>query len=321
MDAKPELRRKTVGTGDARRRHTLSDKENLFGRMSTCDSDNTERDAVAAKYSKPTYGLPPGSNSQTTTSQRIPGGPIPCTGERGVPGRRVGVKVMAAMFKDQWQRKGALLPGQAGENCSYISPRYSQLSSGNSTQASKWGTFGEEETLSQKPTWSPEQPSTSSKASSTNSNQYERPKNAILGALATDEVAEDEAEVEEQDQDSTAQAPVGGLGQSSTTLKDANANDSDGSPVRKHSATSLHRQMRSLRRQLDAKTEEISQLRQQLEAKGTSNTGSALQMWRGRAEAAERRVQAFERFAERLKGIIIKAAEVECPGELEGQSG
>lgn len=79
------------------------------------------------------------------------------------------------------------------------------------------------------------------------------------------------------------------------------------------SATMLHAQIRTLQRQLDIKTEEAVQLRRQLDAQENSELGTLSQqlreakqeaeMWKERAEAAERRIQVFEKFTARLRGI------------------
>ncbi|KAF5670829.1 Rho-GTPase-activating 6 [Fusarium denticulatum] len=79
------------------------------------------------------------------------------------------------------------------------------------------------------------------------------------------------------------------------------------------STTTLHAQIRSLQRQLDLKTEEAVHLKRQLEVQGDADVGtlsqqlreakSEAQMWRERAESAERRIKVFERFTARLKGI------------------
>jgi hypothetical protein len=84
------------------------------------------------------------------------------------------------------------------------------------------------------------------------------------------------------------------------------------------STTSLHRQVRNLQRQLNAKTEEAAQLRRQVEAQTDSEVGTLseqlraskreVRMWKDRAEAAERRVKVFERFTARLRGIREAAA-------------
>ncbi|KAF4991717.1 hypothetical protein FDECE_13948 [Fusarium decemcellulare] len=79
------------------------------------------------------------------------------------------------------------------------------------------------------------------------------------------------------------------------------------------STTTLHAQIRSLQRQLDLKTEEIVHLRRQLEVQEDADIGTLsqqlreakreAQMWKDRAEAAERRIKVFERFTARLRGI------------------
>lgn len=95
--------------------------------------------------------------------------------------------------------------------------------------------------------------------------------------------------------------------------------DVSSTPVpRPGSATMLHAQIRLLQKQLDVKTEEVVQLRRQLDAHANSELGTLSQklreakqqaeMWKERAEAAERRVQVFERFTSRLKGIRVADA-------------
>jgi hypothetical protein len=90
-------------------------------------------------------------------------------------------------------------------------------------------------------------------------------------------------------------------------------------PIQRTGSTSLlHSQIRSLQRQLQAKVEESSQLRRQLEAQENFDVGTLseqlreakreLQMWKERAEAAERRVKVFEKFTSKLKGIRQAAA-------------
>jgi len=79
------------------------------------------------------------------------------------------------------------------------------------------------------------------------------------------------------------------------------------------STTTLHTQIRNLQRQLDLKTEEAIQLRRQLEVQADADVGTLsqqlreakreAQMWKERAESAERRIKVFERFTARLKGI------------------
>ncbi|KAH7136429.1 hypothetical protein EDB81DRAFT_656965 [Dactylonectria macrodidyma] len=84
------------------------------------------------------------------------------------------------------------------------------------------------------------------------------------------------------------------------------------------STSMLHSQIRSLQRQLDSKTEEATQLRRQLEVQENADVGTMsqqlrqamkeAQMWKERAEAAERRVKVFERFTARLRGMREAAA-------------
>ncbi|KAF5668119.1 rho-gtpase-activating 6 [Fusarium heterosporum] len=79
------------------------------------------------------------------------------------------------------------------------------------------------------------------------------------------------------------------------------------------STTILHTQIRSLQRQLDLKIEETLQLKRQLEVQEDADVGTLsqqlreakreAQMWRERAESAERRIKVFERFTSRLSGI------------------
>lgn len=114
---------------------------------------------------------------------------------------------------------------------------------------------------------------------------------------------------------------------SSQRLEDS-LHDISGTP-RPNSATLLHSQIRHLQRQLNAKTEEAAHLRRQLEAVEDSDIGTLseqlreakreAQMWRERAEAAERRVKVFEKFTARLKGI--KAAVAVAEKQSQGAHG
>ncbi|QPC63222.1 hypothetical protein HYE67_005453 [Fusarium culmorum] len=81
------------------------------------------------------------------------------------------------------------------------------------------------------------------------------------------------------------------------------------------STTTLHTQIRNLQRRLDLKTEEVVQLRRQLEVQEDADISTLsqqlreakreAQMWKERAESAERRIKVFERFIARLKGIQV----------------
>ncbi|KAG5987707.1 hypothetical protein E4U43_004971 [Claviceps pusilla] len=85
------------------------------------------------------------------------------------------------------------------------------------------------------------------------------------------------------------------------------------------SATVLYSQIRKLQRQLNAKTEEASQLGRQLEAQGDSDVGTLSEQlrqakrdvatWKDRAETAERRIKVFESFTEKLREIRDAIAE------------
>ncbi|RDA91810.1 hypothetical protein CP533_2833 [Ophiocordyceps camponoti-saundersi (nom. inval.)] len=78
-------------------------------------------------------------------------------------------------------------------------------------------------------------------------------------------------------------------------------------------STALFCQMHSLQRKLSVKAEEAAQLRRQLESREEAEEGALSQelstarrdtsMWRERAECAERRVKAFERFAARIRDL------------------
>lgn len=97
--------------------------------------------------------------------------------------------------------------------------------------------------------------------------------------------------------------------------------------TRPSSTTSLHSQIRNLQRQLEARTEEAAQLRRQVEAQEDTDVGTLseqlreakreAQMWKERAEAAERRVKVFERFTAKLKGIREAAAAADQREEEE----
>ena len=103
----------------------------------------------------------------------------------------------------------------------------------------------------------------------------------------------------------------------------------EGSKLKRPGSTSfLHSQIRSLQKQLDAKMEEAAQLRRQLEAQEDSDIGTLseqlrqtkreAQMWKDRAESAERRVKVFERFTARLKGIRAAAVVTDRSNEELG---
>lgn len=104
-------------------------------------------------------------------------------------------------------------------------------------------------------------------------------------------------------------------------MRNITSEDSAPSIQRPSSTTSLHNQIRSLQRQLDLRMEEAAQLRRQLEAQEDADVRTLSeqlreakresQMWKDRAEAAERRVKVFERFTARLKGIREAAASAE----------
>ncbi|KAK1599605.1 uncharacterized protein LY79DRAFT_535596 [Colletotrichum navitas] len=77
--------------------------------------------------------------------------------------------------------------------------------------------------------------------------------------------------------------------------------------------SALHSQIRSLQRQLDAKTGENLSMRRELETKESMDVGTLNEqlraakrecaMWKARAEAAEKRVSALERFTRKVQGI------------------
>lgn len=97
---------------------------------------------------------------------------------------------------------------------------------------------------------------------------------------------------------------------------------------RPSSTTLLHAQIRKLQLQLDSKTEETAQLRRQLEAQEGIDIGTLSEqlreakreasMWKERAEAAERRVQVFEKFTAKLRGIRQAAAVADQQDRDEG---
>ena len=95
-----------------------------------------------------------------------------------------------------------------------------------------------------------------------------------------------------------------------------NLNDATTSLQRQMSTGSnslLHAQVRSLARQLEARTEETVQLRRRLEAREILDIGSLSEQlrrtrrdaatWRRRAETAERRVAILERFTNRIRAL------------------
>ncbi|GAW17287.1 hypothetical protein ANO14919_067420 [Xylariales sp. No.14919] len=79
------------------------------------------------------------------------------------------------------------------------------------------------------------------------------------------------------------------------------------------SSSFLHAQIRSLQRQLERRNEEIVHLRRRLETQEHMDIGTLCEqlrlakrecmMWRGRAEAAERRVAVFHRFGDRFQAL------------------
>jgi hypothetical protein len=91
--------------------------------------------------------------------------------------------------------------------------------------------------------------------------------------------------------------------------KDTSASDQNLS----RSNSILYAQIQSLKRQLEIKSEEVLRLQRQLEAQENMDVGilseqlreanRECKIWRERAEAAERRVAVFERFATKLRKI------------------
>ncbi|KAH8888677.1 hypothetical protein GQ53DRAFT_843200 [Thozetella sp. PMI_491] len=83
----------------------------------------------------------------------------------------------------------------------------------------------------------------------------------------------------------------------------------------------LHAQIRNLQKHLDARTEEVKQLRRQLETKANLDLGTLSEqlrqakrecrMWRERAEAAEKRVAVFERFTAKIRRLKERSSEDE----------
>lgn len=75
----------------------------------------------------------------------------------------------------------------------------------------------------------------------------------------------------------------------------------------------LHEQIRRLQRQLESKNEEVLQLKRQLEARENMDVGTLSEklreanrdcaMWRERAEAAEKRIAVFEKFAAKARAL------------------
>ncbi|KAI1776419.1 hypothetical protein F4818DRAFT_457772 [Hypoxylon cercidicola] len=107
---------------------------------------------------------------------------------------------------------------------------------------------------------------------------------------------------------------------------------SSADPQCRGSNSMLHAQIRFLQRQLEARTEECTQLRRQLEACNETDIGKICEqlrearrerkMWRDRAETAERRVAVFEHFTARLRGLRTSALEeagLPAPAAVDGQ--
>ncbi|KAK8067081.1 hypothetical protein PG997_013828 [Apiospora hydei] len=88
---------------------------------------------------------------------------------------------------------------------------------------------------------------------------------------------------------------------------------SGGSPRTRSGNGLLHAQIRSLQRQLQSKNEEVLQLRRQLETRENVDVGTLSEklreakrdcaMWRDRAEAAEKRIAVFEKFAAKARAL------------------
>jgi hypothetical protein len=96
------------------------------------------------------------------------------------------------------------------------------------------------------------------------------------------------------------------------------------------SNAALYAQVVALQRQLASRTEELAQLRRQLDAVGEGGAGALserlriaerdAQMWKDRALAAERRVVVFERFLARVKWLREKRqAELRGRGKEGGE--
>ncbi|RWA03869.1 hypothetical protein EKO27_g11235 [Xylaria grammica] len=94
------------------------------------------------------------------------------------------------------------------------------------------------------------------------------------------------------------------------------------------SSSFLHAQIRSLQRQLERRNEEIVHLRRRLETQEHMDIGTLCEqlrlakrecmMWRGRAEAAERRVAVFHRFGDKFQALKDGVDEDDGDGENVG---
>ncbi|KAI0884396.1 uncharacterized protein GGS22DRAFT_165532 [Annulohypoxylon maeteangense] len=104
---------------------------------------------------------------------------------------------------------------------------------------------------------------------------------------------------------------------------------SNGSPRPRSSNSMLHTQIRHLQKQLEYRAEENTQLRRRLEARENMDIGKLCEqlriakreakMWRGRAEAAEKRVAVFKQFTSRLRGIRDSVTLRDSMQELGGE--
>ncbi|KAF3359811.1 hypothetical protein VD0004_g793 [Verticillium dahliae] len=89
----------------------------------------------------------------------------------------------------------------------------------------------------------------------------------------------------------------------------------------------LHAQIRSLQKQLEARDEEASSLRRQLETRENMDIGTLSEqlreakresaMWKSRAEAAEKRLAVFEGFTMRLRDIRVPQVDAEAAADDE----
>ncbi|KAK8017548.1 rhoGAP domain-containing protein [Apiospora rasikravindrae] len=103
------------------------------------------------------------------------------------------------------------------------------------------------------------------------------------------------------------------LGDDLSTAHGSPLPTSGGSPRPRSGNGLLHAQIRSLQRHLQSKNEEILQLKRQLETRENVDVGTLSEklreakrdcaMWRDRAEAAEKRIAVFEKFAAKARAL------------------
>ncbi|KAI1849389.1 hypothetical protein JX266_004884 [Neoarthrinium moseri] len=127
-----------------------------------------------------------------------------------------------------------------------------------------------------------------------------------------------------------ARHPSGGSSRSRVTQYTSNNSTPHSErkiPLLGRSNSVLYRQVRSLQKQLDHRHEELQQLRQQVDTMYSTDVGTLSEqlrqakreckMWRERAEAAEKRLAVFDRFAARFRGMRTGKDDISRSNQVE----